>query len=734
MSRGSRKSRRPPPVPPATGPAPGDTPAAEPRPSRVRRSPLVAALAVAVLAATFGAWRLLRGPAPVQREAGLSVLLVTIDTLRADTLGAYGDHNVATPWIDRLAAAGARFDQAHAHNVITFPSHSNILSGRYPLEHGVRDNSGFRFPKGTETLATLLKARGYRTAAFVSAFPLASRFGLDRGFDIYDDRFLTGESGSTLAVQERHGPETVAAALRWWNSQGETPRFLWVHLYEPHFPYQPPEPFASRYHDDPYRGEVAAADATLEPLLAPLLGAGAAGRTLVVLTADHGESLGEHGEKTHGIFAYEGPLRVPLVIFCPRLFGPRVVGEPVRHVDLVPTILDALALPAADGIAGRSLLAVAERAGPAPPSYFEALSGMTNRRWAPLYGVIREQLKYIELPLPELYDLATDPKEGHNLAGSRPQELEQMRVLLARLRAADRGVQRVKENAETRERLRALGYLAAAESAPKEHFGEDDDPKRLIALDAELQTVTARHQAGDLAGALALCQEIVERRPQMPLALVQLASLHREAGHVDAAVRTAQKAFVQNPDDPETAALLGRYLSDAGRPREAVALLDPFAGVLDPLPDVLMAWGVALAQLGRAPEALAAFERVRKLDPANALALVNVGTVHLMARDHARATTAFEAALELNPGMARAHNSLGVIAAETGHPDQAIERWKRAVEVDPRDVDTLFNLGSLLRKQGRSAEARPYLRRFLDVAPPALYGRDLAQVRSWLGS
>src|SRR6185436_9129254 len=190
---------------------------------------------------------------------------------------------------------------------------------------------------------------------FVSAFPLASRFGLDRGFDVYDDRFLTGESGSTLTVQERHGPETIAAALRWWDAAGESPRFMWVHLYEPHFPYEPPEAFASRFRDDPYHGEVAAADAALEPLLAPLLKAEAAGRALVVPTADHGESLGEHGEKTHGIFAYEGTLHVPLILYCPRLLASRVVARPVRHVDLVPTILDALALPVPEGLAGRSL-------------------------------------------------------------------------------------------------------------------------------------------------------------------------------------------------------------------------------------------------------------------------------------------------------------------------------------------------------------------------------------------
>jgi arylsulfatase A-like enzyme/tetratricopeptide (TPR) repeat protein len=670
-----------------------------------------------------------------KRESGLSVLLVTIDTLRADAVGAYGGPPGATPFMDRLAAAGVRFERAHAHNVVTFPSHSNILAGRYPLDHGVRDNSGFRFPRETDTLATILKARGYRTAAFVSAFPLASRFGLDRGFDLYDDRFLSGGSGSTLSVQERHGPETVAAAMRWWESQGDVPKFVWLHLYEPHFPYEPPEPFASRYRDDPYSGEVAAADAALGPLLEPLLRAREGGRTLVVLTADHGESRGEHGERTHGIFAYEGPLRVPLVAFCPRLLAPRTVAGPVRHVDIAPTILDALALPIPEGLAGRSLLAVAAgHEGAAPPVYFEALSGMTNRRWAPLYGVIRDRMKYIDLPLPELFDLAADPKELHNLVASRPREVERLRGLLGRLRSADRVLMRAPEGSDTRERLRALGYVAAAESAPKQRFTEDDDPKRLIALEGELQMVTSRHQSGDRAGALRLCQEIVERHPQMPLALVQLASLQREAGRVDAAVRTARRALVQNPDDAETAALLGRYLSDAGRPAAAVALLEPFVEKIDPLPNVLMARGVALAQLGRAEEALAAFEQVRKGDPTNALALVNMGTVHLVAHHYGRARLAFEAALAVNPRMAQAHNSLGVIAAETGHADEAIERWMRAFEVDPRNVDTLFNLGSFLRRRGRASEARPYLESFLREAPPTLYSRDIARVRTWLGA
>ena len=680
------------------------------------------------------AWLALR-PTVVKREPGLDVLLITIDTLRADALGAYGNRLVATPWSDRLAAAGVRFDQAHAQNVVTLPSHSNILSGRYPLDHGVRDNSGFRFPKQTDTLATLLKARGYRTAAFISAFPLASRFGLDRGFDVYDDHFLTADGGSLFREQERHAPLTIAAALRWWQAESAGPRFLWVHLYEPHFPYEPPEPFASRFRDRPYLGEVAAADAALEPLLGPLLDAGAKGRTLTILTGDHGESLGEHGERTHGIFAYETTLHIPLILHCPRLLGPRTVVDPVRHVDLVPTILDALELPIPEGLSGRSLLALAAgRRTELAPSYFEALSGMTNRRWAPLYGLIRDRLKYIDLPLPELYDLARDPSETRNLAASRPQELETMRSLLGRVRSADRGVSRLQESGETRERLRALGYLAAGETPAKSHYTVDDDPKRLISLDAELQTVAERQRAGDLAGALALCQDIVRRSPEMPLALTQLAALEREQGDLAGAVATARRALALSPEDPATAALLGRYLNDAGRAREVVELLAPFAKTLDPSVDVLMAWGVALAQAGRPNEALAAFGQAREMDPSNAMALVDIGTVHLMARDFPRARSAFEAALALNAGLARAHNSLGVIAAETGNPAEAIERWKRAVELDPHDVDTLFNLGSLLMRGGEPAEARPYLERFVREAPRDLYARDLARVSTWLRS
>ena len=394
------------------------------------------------------------------RAAGFNVLLVTIDTLRADAVGAYGQPGGVTPWIDRLASSGARFTNAHAHNVVTLPSHANILSGRLPTEHGVRDNAGFRFPLSLDTLATILKAHGYRTGAFVSAFPLDSRFGLARGFDEYDDRFADAARPAFL-VQERSGPETVASARRWIDSGAAAPWFCWVHLYEPHYPYAPPAALASRFAD-PYHGDVSAADAALQPLLAPILAAGRDGRTLVVLTSDHGESLGEHGEATHGVFAYEAALRVPLIVYQPRLVAEAVIDTPARHIDLLPTILDAVALESPSGLPGKSLLPsmAGSRETTAAATYFEALSASLNRRWAPLDGIVVDSMKYIELPIPELYDLKADPNELHNLAPSQPARVEELRSRLQQLRGPRASVAPGVESAETRERLRSLGYAA----------------------------------------------------------------------------------------------------------------------------------------------------------------------------------------------------------------------------------------------------------------------------------
>jgi arylsulfatase A-like enzyme/Flp pilus assembly protein TadD len=652
-----------------------------------------------------------------QSQQPLNVLLVTVDTLRADALGAYGAAR-PTPRMDRLAAAGVLFKDARAHNVVTLPSHANILSGRYPIDHGVRDNAAYRFPADRPTLATILKDRGYRTGAFVSAFPLDSRFGLNRGFEVYDDSFVDARPGSAFQIQERRGADTVAQARQWMADASTQPFFCWVHLYEPHFPYSP------AYADD-----VAATDAALAPLLEPLMTAGERSPTLVVLTSDHGESLGEHGEATHGIFAYESPLKVPLILFHPRVWKPHVVEGRGRHIDILPTVLDALSLPVPAGLPGVSLTRE-----PREPevTYFEALSGTLNRGWAPLHGVVHDGMKYIDLPIPELYDLRSDPREDRNLAAEQAARLEAMRALLKTFRAGSADA-RAPQSADTRERLRSLGYLGSAASRPGASFNEQDDPKRLIALDGLLHEVTGLHQEGQLDQAAARCRELVRRRPGMAISLLMLAQIERERGNLRAAVTALRAAVALNPDDPETVALLGASLTEAGRPADAVTALKAQAGRDSPDVQVMTAYGLALARLGRTAEALAALDRARALDPSNTRLLVETGTVRMIANDRAGARRDFDAALTRNPQLARAHSSLGVMAAEERNLPQAIEHWRAAIRLDPREYRTVLGMGTALARAGRNVEARAYFDFLATSTPPPQYAAEIERARARLG-
>jgi arylsulfatase A-like enzyme/Flp pilus assembly protein TadD len=665
------------------------------------------------------------------------VLLITVDTLRADALGAYGHASAVTPWIDRLAREGVRFDRAHAHNVVTLPSHANIMSGLLPTDHGVRDNAGFRFPQSIDTIATILKAHGYRTGAFISAFPLDARFGLARGFDEYDDRFVDATPRPAFLEQERRGTETVAHARAWLAAEYGQPTFCWIHLYEPHFPYAPPEPFASRFPGVPYDGDVAAADDALKPLLEPILSRGREGGTLVLFTSDHGESLGEHGEATHGIFAYEATLRVPLILYAPSILPPRTVSAPARHVDVLPTLLDALNVPAPRGLRGRSLMPVARGAADTGTvvTYFEAFSGALNRGWAPITGVLRGETKYIDLPLPELYDLGADPKEQRNLADRDPGRADEMRAIL-RPYANAQPPTAARETEDTRDRLRSLGYVGGGETRARPTYTAADDPKRLIALDAELQAIVGQYLGGDLEGALARARDFSRAHPDMALAAMQVGHLERESGHIAAAVNAMRRALVLAPNNLQVAALLGAYLTDAGHPADAVRVLTAFAPAGGEAADlgVLVSLGLAQARLGQFDAALATLQRARSQAPHNAMLLVDVGTVSLMAGRADEARRAFESAIADNPSLARAHSSLGAIHADAGRTDAAFAEWKAATALDRSEYGRLFVLGASLVRAGRLAQARPYLEFVVASAPGDRYAQQIAQARAWLAS
>src|SRR4051794_28795075 len=361
---------------------------------------------------------------PVARLApggsrGGNVLLVTIDTLRRDRLGAYGNGGALTPTLDRLASDGARYTHARSHVPLTLPAHTSILTGRTPRSHGVHVNGASRLDAARPTLATVLQGNGYRTGAFIGAFVLAARFGLNRGFDEYDDRYP--HESDTFKVADRRAAEVVKAAGDWiLRAEGQTPSrsprpwFAWVHLFDPHAPYDAPPDY--RRDRSPYDAEIAYTDAMLGQLLDRLRAAHALDRALVVVTADHGESLGEHGEMTHGLFAYNATIAVPLIVAGTDIHA-GTIDAPVAHMDLTPTVLDLAGVPVPDGLDGRSLVRPPERD---RPLYFEAVDAALTRGWAPLTGIVQNATKFIDLPEAELYDLLADPGETSNRVRSDP--------------------------------------------------------------------------------------------------------------------------------------------------------------------------------------------------------------------------------------------------------------------------------------------------------------------------
>jgi arylsulfatase A-like enzyme/Flp pilus assembly protein TadD len=663
------------------------------------------------------------GPRPSKAARGgpLDILLVTIDTLRADAVGFGGNREVGTPHLDRLALEGLVFDRAHASNVVTLPSHTNILTGLYPHQHGVRDNSGFRLDPRFPTLATILKERGYTTGAFVGAFPLDSRFGLDRGFDVYDDRYPPGSSAYDFEMRERPATEVVPAARAWWESARGKKRFLWVHLYDPHAPYRPPPPFAQQYAGRPYLGEIASTDDALAPLL-DLLRSEEAGRALVVVTGDHGEALGDHGELTHGLFAYQATLRVPLLLWCPGRITPGRTKRSARHVDILPTVLSLAGMPPPSGLPGHSLLS----SSPDEPAYFESLSTSLNRGWAPLTGVLEGPFKYIDLPIPELYDLESDPAEKENLFGKRR---DVARGLKKRLPVEGPAARQSPVAGEEARRLLALGYLSG-QASPRTSYSEEDDPKRLVGLDVKIHRVVDLYQSGDVSGALALSREILRERPTMSAGYEFLAFLLQHTGRDLEAARILREALRRGLGSEATRVRLALILSESGQPAEALEALRPVSGSDDP--DTQNAVGIALSDAGRTEEALRAFARVLSRDPSNAIALQNSGIALLKRGDAAGALLRLDRALGIEDNLPRTWNAKGVAQSELGDTAAAIASWRRAAELDPRQYDALFNIGIVAGRRGEIGTARDALRRFLATAPPALYGRDLEQARRLL--
>jgi choline-sulfatase len=647
-------------------------------------------------------------------EGPPSVLLVTVDTLRADRVGAYGAKDVRTPHLDALAARGVLFEEALASAPLTLPSHSTILSGLEPPRHGVRDNGTYVFPDSRETLATLLRVRGYGTGAFVGAYVLDRRFGLARGFDEYDDRIERRSEGTSVLESERPGGVVVDAAERWLG-RVSAPFFAWVHLYDPHAPYDPPAPLREEYSGRPYDGEVAHVDACLGRLLGAAEQA-AKGRLLVAVTADHGEALEEHGEPTHGFFVYQTTLRVPLLLAGPEV--PRGVRRPgpARTTDVMPTLLARVGVTPPHGLDGRDLLQ-----GPLPrESYAETLYPRSFG-WAPLFSYRLGTMKLIDAPRPELYDLAADPGEAANLADRLPDEVARLRQALAAFRGADTPGAVPAPAPEVEERLRALGYAGAALPAST---GETlTDPKDALVSFREFEQAAGAEARGDLAAATSAYRRLVDREPGNPVFRRSLAASLRRAGRKEEAVRVAAASAKGAPGaDAVLAHEQALALAAAGRVDEAIRAEAQAIALNPQLPEPHNHLAVLEVLRGRPRDALKAVTEALRLDPNNAEAWNNQGNVlrALGRREEARA--AYRRATELLPGYVDPLNGLGVLAVEADDLAAAADLFAQVLVVDPRYAEAKLNLAVVEASRGRPEVARAILEALLREGPP----RDLA--------
>jgi choline-sulfatase len=673
--------------------------------------PHLAVLAACALAAVAGCER--RGaPAPAAERP--SVLLVTIDTLRWDRVGAYGYAAARTPHLDALARAGVRFEEALSPAPLTLPAHATLLSGLDPPRHGVHDNGTYVFPDGVPTLATTLRERGWATGAFVGAFVLDRRFGLARGFDEYDDRIGRRRSGPSVLESERTC-EAVAAPATEWIGRQTAPFLAWVHFYDPHAPYDPPPLIRDAHAGRPYDGEIAYADQCLGRVLEAAR-ARAGARLVVAVTGDHGEGLGDHGERTHGFFVYQSTLRVPLVISGAGLPAGSVRGGLARAADLLPTLLalSGVAVPA--GLDGRDLMAGAPREAYAETEYPQSLG------FAPLRSLRAGALKYIDAPRPELYDLSADPGETRDLAASRAADVERLRAALAAARGNARSSQASADPAVA-ERLRALGYVGTGAAAPA---GPAEDPKDALALWQRFEEATWASARGQHAEATAALRRLLAERPG------NLAFRRSLAASLRAAGRAGEAAAVLERADPGADALawheLALALSAAGRVDDALAAEERALAVNPRLPEAHNHRGTLLAARGRLPDALRAFSEAIRLDPNNADAYVNRANAARALGRREEAARDYETAAGLDPQAAGARNGLGVLAVEQGDPARAAALFGDVLARDPAYHEARLNLAVALARQGRTAEARNELQELIRRAPqsePARRGRAL---------
>ena len=700
-----------------------------------------------------------------------NVLLVTFDTTRWDHVGWAGGKPGVTPMLSAMASRGTWFSQCSTTQPLTVPSHTSILTGLYPYHHGVRNNGTYIAGEENITLAERLKALGYQTHAVVSAFVLDSQFGLDQGFDTYDDDLSGGPQQKMFMFKETKADITAARAALWlresWGKQ--VPFYMWVHFFDPHADYEPPRDVANSFPGDPYSGEISFADRELGRIFKELDDMGQLDNTLVIFTSDHGDSLGEHGEKTHGLFIYDSTTRVPLLMAGPGVKVGGRVDQQVRTVDIVPTVMDILGLPGAEGLDGKSLLPLWEGNTDERLAYLETLLPLQNFAWAELRALRTGRSKVISAPRPEWYDHTTDPTEGHNryAEAARDGEATELFTQLETLKANDPlshgGHDQSEMSEEARRKLGALGYVWSDSGA--DTVGPRPDPKdriqywerfqytqglmrekrhqeavvaitQLLAEDpgnamARTSLANALTQTGQRDKALEVYRDLIKDGELKEAPYLGASRLLREMGQYVEAEALARQVISLQPENPEGYVAAGDVLLDQERYVEAEVLFRQALHIDEHSSLAFTGLGNCLNRSGKLQEAYQVLATAWKVDPTSFAIAYNLAVVSERLGYTDQAMTLYQAALKLEPDHSMSWNNIGSLLDRGGKREEAVKYLKKAHELDPENMEATYNLAVMMLAANKPSEALGLLEQAIKLKPnfvPAYLQRGRALI------
>ncbi len=728
-----KKKRRPARNKPAvSAPAPAPRKAEEkalPRAPKkgFKKIPLLV-LFLVILVAGAVSYFILKPKYRLKTDSELNVLLITLDTTRADRIGCYGYPKAKTPSLDYLAANGVRFINSYCQVPLTAPSHSSLFTSTYPLSHGVHDNGFYSLAPEFDTLAEILKNRGFQTSAFVSSFTLDSRFGLDQGFDVYDDTFEYEEFLKSFR-SERTADKTSASFWKWLDGNAGRKFFCWVHFFDPHLPYSPPPPFKTEFADRPYDGEIAFTDYYLGKMIEKLREKGLLDRTLIVCVGDHGEALGEKNEVDHGLFIYDVSLRVPLIFYAENhLPRGQVVPSRVRVIDVMPTILELLKAAPSRSLQGESLLPQLKgRKRPDLSTYIETYMPREYYGWSELIGIVDGKHKYIRAPRPELYDLAGDPEETQNLykkeTGVAAGLEEKLKAMIAEYASKTAPGGRTL-SLEEQERLSSLGYVGG--QALENPSGQPlPDPKDKTSEYSVYVYAKKYEYEGDYPKAEEYYRQALAFSPDVAWNYVHLALLYRRMGKIREGIEVLELGNKKIPDNliilSRLASLYvrGQRLVEAVTTAQAVLRIDPQYF------DALYISGLSLVNLGKWEEALGYFESAMDIEPENSSLELQYAFCLVANGRGAEAAKIYDRLKKENPRDYRIYQDMAIMYESLHDLNQARENMKQAVDLNP-GFETYFNYAILLEKTGDLREAVYYLKRYLETTPEKETPRRLA--------